>query len=83
VKPSLKGNKFLGFQILWMSTDQPRFRAPFLHVGDIILQVNGIRMGRPEDYLAAFEALKTAQKVSFDIWRKDERLLIDYPIVEQ
>ena len=82
VQPFLKNNKFLGFQILWVNSEHPRFQAPYLQVGDTILRVNGVRIRRPEDYLTAFHSLKTAEAVEFDIWRGEERLLIEYRIID-
>jgi len=82
VQPFLKNNKFLGFQILWIDSEHPRFQAPYLQTGDTILRVNGVRIRRPEDYLTAFQSLKTADVVEFDIWRNEERLLIEYRIMD-
>jgi len=74
--------RFLGFEILELLAPDRRFQPPYLRPGDVILQINGIRMKQPENLFAALQALRTAESLEFDIWRAEKRVIVAYFIEE-
>ena len=80
VRPHAMKRRFLGFEIVEILAPDRRFHPPHLRPGDVILQINGIRMKQPENLFNALQSLRTAAKLEFDIWRAEKRVLVTYTI---
>ena len=83
VQPYSMRRRFLGFEIIRLLTDDPRFLPPHLRPGDVVLQINGIRLKQPGNLYDALMALQTASELEFDIWRNEKRIRVVYGIREQ
>ena len=83
VSPAFRSSRFLGHRIEELLTDDPRFRAPHLRKGDVILRINGFRVERPEQYIKAFESLKGAREISFDLFRDEKRVRLVYDVEDR
>lgn len=81
VAPSHKARRFLGFQLDQVLTQDTRFQAPNVSVGDIILRINKVRIQTPGDFHEAFQTLKDAKEIEFDILRGSNRFLVIYPVL--
>ncbi|MBW2276537.1 MAG: hypothetical protein JRF63_03530 [Deltaproteobacteria bacterium] len=78
-EPYRERGRFVGFRIVSFPKGEPS--AIDLRTGDVILAVNGHRIERPEHYFEVFEALKTAEQLSFDVKRDGAKQQLVYPIV--
>ena len=83
VSPAFRSSRFLGHRVEKLLTGDPRFLPPNLRTGDVILRVNGFRVERPEQYIKAFESLKGAKEISFDLFRDEKRVRLVYAVEEQ
>ena len=78
-EPYRERGRFVGFRIVAFPQGDPT--GIDLRAGDVILAVNGHRIERPEHYFEVFEALKTAEQLSFDLKRDGAKQQLVYPIV--
>lgn len=79
VEASLVGGKFQGWRIValmppdwWQGID--------LEPGDIVTQVNGMPLERPDQAFAAFKGAKTASELRVNYIRGGEQRVLAYPI---
>jgi type II secretory pathway component PulC len=78
-EPYRERGRFVGFRIISFTQGEPT--VVDLRAGDVILAVNGHRIERPEHYFEVYEALKTADQLSFDVMRDGVDQQLTYPIV--
>jgi type II secretory pathway component PulC len=64
--------KFAGYAIQAFTPEAKQRLTPALALGDVITHLNGIRMKRPEDYMAAWKLLSNASEVRIDFLRADQ-----------
>lgn len=77
---STTGDRFFGFQLLRLFPGQS-FASPLpIHVGDIVQQINGSPIERPEQFMAVWNGLGTASHLSVRIVRDGRPLLITWSI---
>jgi type II secretory pathway component PulC len=83
VSPVLDGSRFVGFR-LDRADDLAEWNASGadIHLGDVILRVNGIRIERPEQALWAFERLRIAPAIEVELVRNGSPRTIRSPIVD-
>lgn len=79
VIPRLKDGRIDGFKVLKIKKDS-RFEKLGLINGDVILQINDIKMTDPEDALKLFEAFKTAKSITLEIERDGARKTLSYTV---
>jgi hypothetical protein len=60
---------FHGWQIAAFWPGDPRFVAVDLLPGDVVLQVNGNPMVRPDDFQAVWDGLRQASQLVIEVWR--------------
>ena len=58
VRPVLLDRQFYGFQLVALFPDEPDKRLP-IQVGDIVQQVNGQAIERPDQFMDAWQSLST------------------------
>lgn len=63
VEPHRIDGTFAGFEIIAMHPSASRFVGEMLKVGDVITHINGVRMKKPDDYLAAWKLLDDVDAV--------------------
>ena len=69
VEPHRINGSFAGFEIVALHPSAKRFVDPALTVGDVITHINGVRMKKPDDYLAAWKLLDDVDAVRIDFLR--------------
>lgn len=79
-EPAMDNGVFVGFRITEFMSGAPP--VVDLRPGDVILTVNGKTVERPENYFEVFQDLKTATALRFEVLRKAEKMVLEYPIVE-
>lgn len=77
------GHHFVGFR-LDRAEDLADWNAAGadVHLGDVIVRVNGIRIEHPEQALWAFERLRIARSIDVDLVRNGTPVTIRSPIVD-
>ena len=79
VAPELRHGKPIGFRLSRIDRDGP-FAAIGIESGDLVLEVNGRPIATPDDALAAYAALRNADRVWLVLERDGRRLRMDYDI---
>jgi type II secretory pathway component PulC len=80
-EPVFTGGKFHGFRISALH-DPPFWSGVDLKPGDVVVSVNGLPIERPEQALAAFDALQTAPELRVAYERQGHALALVYPIID-
>lgn len=76
------GHKFVGFRLVSLWQNEPRVLRFGVQPGDVLLSVNSVRIVTPGDLALAFDKLKSAQKLVVQVFRGDQVLTFDWPIVQ-
>jgi type II secretory pathway component PulC len=74
--------RFLGFKIDQI-LDDSLIKSGMIKEGDIILNINGEPIGRPEHFMKAWETAKKASKITLEIQRDTEKLAYHWCVVAQ
>lgn len=81
-QPELANGRFVGFRLVSLYPEDPRFREIELAPGDVIVRVNGEPIERPEQALAVWNSLRVASELWIEYLRGDERRELRFPIVD-
>jgi general secretion pathway protein C len=79
IVPEMKDGKSIGFRLLSIKSDGP-FGKIGLQNGDIISAINGMEMSSPDQALAVYTKLKTANHLSVGLERNGQKVTMDYNI---
>lgn len=79
-EPHLDAGRFVGHRITELRGDL--FASVDLQPGDTLLRINGMPIERPEEALAAWNALRVASELTIDLMRDGERRQLRYAIAE-
>lgn len=83
VEPSFKKGRFVGWKIVDIRPkDAVVSRWPILR-GDVVSKVNGMPIERPEQFIKAFDKLRTAPRLQVDLQRGGSALVLSYEIVNE
>ncbi len=81
-EPYIVHNKFKGFRILELYPREPVFQGVSPKVGDVVTQINGQPIGRPEQALKVWDSLRVASELRIDYLREGAAHEARYRIVE-
>ena len=79
VQPAFEGRPFIGYKVVGFSPTGRHLKG-ILEQGDIVVAVNERAIVRPEDYMAAWESLKTCDKVQINVLRKGEPVSMSWAV---
>ena len=79
-EPFREAGRFVGFRLVRFSNGDPS--AVDLRVGDVLRAVNGLPIASPDDFFRAFQELKVASELRFDVLRDGAPLTLQYPVVQ-
>lgn len=79
---SLVDGRFVGFRILSLYPNDPRFRGVDLRPGDVVTRVNGTSIERPEGAFEVWNGLRVSSELMIEYLRDGERRELRYPIVD-
>lgn len=82
VRPVLLDGEFYGFEVLSLFPDRATFPVTGLEEGDIVQRVNGLPIGRPEEFMAAWDAVAAADHLSVRVLRGGRPLLVTWTITD-
>lgn len=74
--PFFVDRKFVGFKLARFYDGDPRFAPVDLKRGDVVLRVNGLPIERPDQFMRAWEELRTADEISIEYLRGAEKRLL-------
>jgi type II secretory pathway component PulC len=80
VAPRLSGERFLGWQLVQLLDRSGPLHDVDLVPGDVLLAVNGKPVSRPEQLQALWDSLRTANEVSAQLWRGDQKLELRFAV---
>jgi len=79
IVPEMKDGKSAGFRLFSVKADGP-FAKIGLQNGDVITAINGLEMTSPDQALAVYTKLKTANHLSVGLERNGQKITEDYTI---
>jgi len=81
-EPELQGGDFVGFEIVSLYPDDPRFASLDLQPGDVVTRVNGQSIERPEHAIAVWSSLRVASQLLVDYLHEGEARELRFEIVD-
>jgi type II secretory pathway component PulC len=79
-EPMLNAGKFVGFRIKAFNGEPPK--VPALEKDDVLLDLNGQKVERPEEFFAALTSLRKAKRLEVAVLRKGSKIVLGYDIVD-
>jgi len=80
VAPRLTGERFVGWQLVQLLDHTGPLHDVDLAPGDVLLAINGKPLSRPEQLQTVWDSLRTANEVSAQISRGDQKLELRFTI---
>jgi type II secretory pathway component PulC len=80
VVPARVGDHFAGFRIVHFFAATRRFRRVDLRPGDVVIRVNDLPIGRPEQFMKVWEDLKVAKELTVEYVRGGSVRLLRWEI---
>jgi type II secretory pathway component PulC len=80
--PFFIDGKFVGFQLTRFYEGDPRFASIDLRRNDVVLRVNGLPIGRPEEFMYVWDELRSADEIRIDFLRGMERRVLRVEVRE-
>jgi S1-C subfamily serine protease len=81
-EPVVVDRRFIGFRLLRLYPDDPRFASVDLRAGDVVTRVNGQSIERPEQALQMWNGLRIASELAVDYLRDGEPRQLRLAIVD-
>ena len=81
-KPRLEAGDFIGFEIVSLYPDDPRFARLELQPGDVVTRINGQSIERPEHALAVWSSLRVASQLLVEFRHEDEPRELRFEIID-
>lgn len=69
VAPKMSGERFVGWELVQLVDQQSPLHGVDLAPGDVLLSINGQSISRPDQLQLLWEALRTANTVTAQLWR--------------
>ena len=79
VYPARRGGRFIGFEIREILSGSP-LEGGAVQVGDIICSANGAPIGRPADFMRAWERARAQSTLELEVERGGRRLKLRWKI---
>jgi S1-C subfamily serine protease len=80
VTPRLTGDRFVGWQLVQVIDRAGPLGDLDLAPGDVLLAVNGKPVSRPEQLQTLWDSLRTANAVTAQLWRGDQKLELRFAV---
>lgn len=81
-EPRLEDGDFVGFEIVSLYPDDPRFARLDLQPGDVVTKVNGRPIERPEHAIEVWSSLRVASQLLVEYLHEGERRELRFEIVD-
>jgi S1-C subfamily serine protease len=80
VAPKKQGERFVGWELVQVVDRGSPLVDVDLLIGDVLLAVNGRPVSRPDELQKIWEALRTANEVTAQLWRGDTQLTLTFTV---
>ncbi|MBA3538413.1 MAG: hypothetical protein H0T79_02190 [Deltaproteobacteria bacterium] len=80
VAPNMRGERFVGWQLVQFIDTAGPLVAVDLQPGDVLLAVNGRPLSRPDQLQTIWDGLRTADAVTAQLWRGPTKLTIEFAV---
>jgi type II secretory pathway component PulC len=80
IAPRLSGDQFVGWRLVQLLDHTGPLNDVDLAPGDVLLAINGKPLARPEQLQAVWDSLRTANEVTAQMWRGDQKLELRFTI---
>jgi len=80
LEPARLGGEFVGYRLVRFFDDDRRFRKVDLRPGDVVLRVNDLPIGRPEQFMKVWTDLKVAKALTVEYVRGGSQRLLRWEI---
>jgi hypothetical protein len=81
-EPRLEDGDFVGFELVSLYPDDPRFARLDLRPGDVVTRVNGRSIERPEHAIAVWSSLRVASQLLVEYRHEGEARELRFEIVD-
>lgn len=81
-EPHLEDGSFVGYRIMQMYPDDPRFQTLEIQPGDTVTRVNGRSIERPEQAYEVWMSLRVSSELLVDFLHEGEERQIRFAIVD-
>ena len=81
VTPIEEQDEFVGFRLDTLFEDHVLFTEGEIRRGDIVQRINGLPIGRPEQFMRVWEGLKVRDTLTLQILRSGQPLVITWVVV--
>lgn len=81
-EPHLQHGRFVGFRVVRLYPDDPRFASLPLQPGDTVTRINGMSIERPEQALQAWSSLRVASQLLVEYLHDGEPRKLRFDIVD-
>jgi len=78
--PRLSGDQFVGWQLVQLTDRTGPLHDIDVVPGDVLLAINGQPLSRPEQLQTVWDSLRTANEVTAQLWRGDQKLELRFTI---
>jgi len=73
--------QFIGFRLDKLFPNEPYFQPGEIRLGDVVQRVNGLPIGRPEQFMQVWTQLKHKRELVVQILRNGEPLIVTWHII--
>lgn len=80
VAPRLSGDRFVGWQLVQLIDRTGPLHDVDLAPGDVLLAINGQSVSRPEQLQTLWDSLRSANEVTAQLWRGDQKLELRFAV---
>ncbi|MCX5748409.1 MAG: PDZ domain-containing protein [Proteobacteria bacterium] len=80
VAPSLRGDRFVGWQLVQFVDRASPLGAVDLAPGDVLLAINGQPISRPDQLQHVWDSLRTSNAVVAQLWRGEAKFELEFQI---
>lgn len=81
-EPHLQDGEFVGFRVVAMYPDDPRFARLDLQPGDVVTRINGQSIERPEQAFEVWSSLHVSSELLVDYLKDGEERSLRFAIVD-
>ena len=83
MEPAHLGDQFVGHRIVSFFESDERFATVDLRPGDVVVRVNDMRIGKPEQFMKAWEDMKVARKLVVEYVRGGSVRVLTWDIIDE
>lgn len=80
--PFFVDGRFVGFTLTRFYERDPRFSPVDLRRGDVVVRINGLPIGRPNEFMRAWDEVKTADEIRVEYLRGAEKRVLRVRIID-